>query len=326
MRRREFITLFGGAAVAWPVGAQAQQAGMPVIGFLAAGSPSDVNLVSAFFRQGLTEGGYVEGENLVIEYRWAEGHYDRLPALAADLVNRQVAVIVAVGGDPAALAAKAATATIPIVFNSGTDPVALGLVASLNRPAGNVTSVSMLSSMLLAKQLELLREVVPRAVTISFLVNPNNPNTEERTTEMQEAVRAVGQRLHVVTASVEAELEPAFSTIERRAGALIVPADPFFANQRDHLIALADRYALPASYPFREDAVAGGLMSYGPIRADVFRLVGIYTGRILKGAKPADLPVQQSTKVELVINLKTAKTLGLTFPLPLLGRADEVIE
>jgi putative ABC transport system substrate-binding protein len=298
---------------------------MPVIGFLAAGSPSDVNLVSAF-RQGLKEGGYVEGDNLVIEYRWAEGHYDRLPALAADLVNRQVAVIATGGGDPAALAAKAATATIPIVFNSGTDPVTLGLVASLNRPAGNVTGVSMLSSMLLAKQLELLREVVPTAVTISFLVNPNNPNTEERTTEMQEAVRAVGQRLHVVTASVEAELEPAFATIERRAGALIVPADPFFANQRDHLIALADRYALPASYPFREDAVAGGLMSYGPIRADVFRLVGIYTGRILKGAKPADLPVQQSTKVELVINLKTAKTLGLTFPLPLLGRADEVIE
>jgi putative ABC transport system substrate-binding protein len=325
MRRREFITLFGGAAVSWPVALRAQQPAMPVIGFLAAGSPSDVNLVSAF-RQGLKEGGYVEGENLVIEYRWAEGHYDRLPALAADLVNRQVAVIVAVGGDPAALAAKAATATIPIVFNSGTDPVALGLVASLNRPAGNVTGVSMLSSMLLAKQLELLREVVPRAVTISFLVNPNNPNTEERTTEMQEAVRAVGQRLHVVTASVEAELEPAFATIQGHARVLIVPADPFFANQRDHLIALADRYALPASYPFREDAVAGGLMSYGPIRADVFRLVGIYTGRILKGAKPADLPVQQSTKVELVINLKTAKTLGLTFPLPLLGRADDVIE
>jgi putative tryptophan/tyrosine transport system substrate-binding protein len=326
MRRRDVLSLLGGSAVSWPVGARAQQPAMPVIGFLAAGSPSDVNLVMSAFRQGLKEGGYVEGENLVIEYRWAEGHYDRLPALAADLVNRQVAVIATTGGDPAALAAKAATATIPIVFNSGTDPVTLGLVASLNRPAGNVTGVSMLSSMLLAKQLELLREVVPTAVTISFLVNPNNRNTEERTTEMQEAVRAVGQRLHVVTASVEAELEPAFATIERLAGALIVPADPFFANQRDHLIALADRYALPASYPFREDTVAGGLMSYGPIRTDVFRLVGIYTGRILKGAKPADLPVQQSTKVELVINLKTAKALGLTFPLSLLGRADEVIE
>jgi putative tryptophan/tyrosine transport system substrate-binding protein len=326
MRRRDILSLLGGAAVSWPVALRAQQPAMPVIGFLAAGSPSDVNLVSVAFRQGLKEGGYVEGENLVIEYRWAEGHYDRLPALAADLVNRQVAVIVAVGGDPAALAAKAATATIPIVFNSGTDPVALGLVASLNRPAGNVTGVSMLSSMLLAKQLELLREVVPTAVTISFLVNPNNPNTEERTTEMQEAVRAVGQRLHVVTVSVEAELEPAFATIERRAGALIVPADPFFANQRDHLIALADRYALPASYPFREDAVAGGLMSYGPPRADVFRLVGIYTGRILKGAKPADLPVQQSTKIELIINLNTAKALGLTLPITVLGRADEVIE
>ena len=326
MNRRELIALLGGTAVSWPLGARAQQTAVPVVGFLHSASPGPYASLLAAFHQGLGEVGYIEGKNVSIEYRWAQGHYDQLPALAADLVNRQVAVIAVGGGDPAALAAKAATATIPIVLYTGTDPVTLGLVASLNRPGGNVTGVSILSSILVAKQLELLRELVPSAVTISFLVNPNNPNTEERTREMQEAVRAVGQRLHVVTASVEAELEPAFATIERRAGALIVPADPFFANQRDHLIALADRYALPASYPFREDAVAGGLMSYGPIRADVFRLVGIYTGRILKGAKPADLPVQQSTKVELVINLKTAKTLGLTFPLPLLGRADEVIE
>jgi putative ABC transport system substrate-binding protein len=324
IERRKFLATLGAAA--WPLAARAQQPAMPVIGFLSARAPGESANVVAAFRQGLNEAGYIEGQNAQIAFRWAEGRYDRLPALAADLVNRQVAVIAVSGGDPAALAAKAATATIPIVCYTGTDPVTLGLVASLNRPSGNVTGVSILSSRLVAKQLELLRELVPTAVTISFLVNPNNPNTEERTREMQEAVRAVGQRLHVVTASVEAELEPAFATIERRAGALIVPADPFFTSQRDRLVALAARYALPASYPFREYAVAGGLMSYGPSLADVFRLVGIYTGQILKGAKPADLPVQQSTKVELVINLKTAKTLGLTFPLPLLGRADEAIE
>jgi putative tryptophan/tyrosine transport system substrate-binding protein len=323
IERRKFLATLGAAA--WPLAARAQQPAMPVIGFLSARAPGESANVVAAFRQGLNEAGYIEGQNAHIAFRWAEGRYDRLPALAADLVSRQVAVIAVSGGDPAALAAKAATATIPIVCYTGTDPVTLGLVASLNRPSGNVTGVSILSSRLVAKQLELLRELVPTAVTISFLVNPNNPNTEERTREMQEAVRAVGQRLHVVTASVEAELEPAFATIERRA-ALIVPADPFFTSQRDRLVALAARYALPASYPFREYAVAGGLMSYGPSLADVFRLVGIYTGRILKGAKPADLPVQQSTKVELVINLKTAKTLGLTFPLPLLGRADEAIE
>jgi putative tryptophan/tyrosine transport system substrate-binding protein len=325
VRRRTFIAGLGGAA-AWPVVARAQQPAIPVVGFLNPGSPARfIDLVAAF-QKGLKEAGYVASEKVTIEYRWAEGYFDRLPMMAADLVNRQVAVIAAVGGDPAALAAKAATATIPIVFNTGTDPVKLGLVGNLNRPGGNVTGVSILSSMLLPKQLELLCELVPSATTISFLVNPNNPATEERVKEMQEAVRAVGRRLQVVTAGAEAELGPAFATVEQHASALIVPADPFFTSHRDGLVSLAARHALPASYPFREYAVAGGLMSYGTSLSDVYRLVGIYIGRILKGEKPGDLPVMQSTKVEFVINLKTAKALGLTFPITLLGRADEVIE
>ena len=257
-KRREFIALLGGAAVAWPLIARAQQPAMPVIGLLSARSLATDTPLIAVFRQGLNETGFVEGRNVAVDYRWTEGRYDRLAGLAADLVRRQVAVIVVIGGDPAALAAKAATAIIPIVFNSGTDPVKLGLVSSLNRPGGNLTGVSFLSSLLLAKQLELLRELVPAATTIGFLVNPNNPNTEVRTREMQETVRAVGRQLHVVRASTEGELEPALATAQQRASALVIAADPFFVDRRDQLVALAARYALPASYPFREDAMAGG--------------------------------------------------------------------
>jgi putative ABC transport system substrate-binding protein len=324
MRRREFITLLGGAT-AWPFAARAQQSAMPVIGFLNSGAPGLYPHYVRAFHQGLREAGFVEGRNVAIEYRWAEDQYDRLPAFAADLVRRQVTVIFANG--PAALLAKAATTTIPIVFATAVDPVAVGLVGSLNRPGGNLTGVTTLNVEVGPKQLELLHELVPTAAIIAALVNPTGPGAENQTRDLPMAARALGLQLHVLEASTERDFDAAFANlIQLRAGALVIAQDAFFSSQSAQLATLTVRHAVPAIHPQREFAAAGGLMSYGGSFADAYRLVGIYTGRILKGEKPSDLPVQQATKVELIINLKTAKALGLSVPLPLIGRADEVIE
>jgi putative tryptophan/tyrosine transport system substrate-binding protein len=326
MRRRELITLLGGAA-AWPLAARAQQPAMPVIGFLNGASAVEWSPFVAAFRQGLSEIGYVEGQNVAIEFRWAEGHYDRLPALASDLVRAGVALIVATGGSTSALAAKQTTTTIPIVFSTGGDPVKEGLVTSVNRPGGNLTGVSVLTTGLAAKRLEILHEVVPNASVIGVLINPNSVSAQTQSAIVQDAGRSMSQKVFILHASSEQDFEAVFATIvQTQIDALIVGADPFFSSKRDQLITLVARYRIPAIYEWREYVQAGGLMSYGSNLADGYHQIGIYAGRILKGEKPGDLPIVQSTKVEFAINLKTAKVLGVTVPLPLLGRADEVIE
>jgi len=328
MRRREFIALLGGAAAAWPLAARAQQPALPVIGFLGSASPDLYAVRLSAFRQGLKQAGYVEGQNVAIEYRWADGHYDRLPVLAAELVHRRVTVIVAGGGTPSVVAAKAATATIPIVFETATDPVQLGLVASLNRPGGNLTGVTNLNVEVGPKRLELLRELMPTAIIIAVLVNPTSGVLAEQVLhELEAAAPAFGMQLHALPASTERDLDTVFAALgQLRADALVIAPDIFFLAHTEQLGALALRHAVPAISSNRAFVTAGGLMSYGTSEADSYRLVGISAGKILRGEKPGDIPVQQATKVELIINLKTAKALGLTVPLPLLGRADEVIE
>jgi len=325
MRRREFISLLGGAAAAWPLVVRAQQPAIPVIGYLDLQPPAHVGIDP--FRRGLSESGYVEGRNVAIEYRWADGKYDRLPALATDLVRSQVAVIAACATSAPGLAAKAATSTIPIVFQTGGDPVQDGLVASMNRPGGNVTGVSRLAVTIAPKRLELMRELSPKATVIGLLVNPTNPRSELVVQQIEEAARALGLRLHVLKVSTEGELDSVFaSLVQLGVGALLVAQEPSYFRWREQIIALAARHAIPATYGQREYPTAGGLMSYDASVADSFRQVGLYVGRILNGEKPADMPVQQPTKFELVINLKTAKALGLDVPPTLLARADEVIE
>jgi putative ABC transport system substrate-binding protein len=324
--RREFIATLGGAA-AWPLAARAQKSAMPVIGFLNSGSADAFAHLAAAFRQGLQEAGYVEGQNVVIEYRWAEGRYDLLPLLAADLVKRQANVIAATGGEQSVVAAKAATTRTPIVFTAGGDPVRQGLVSSLNRPGGNLTGVYFQTGAIESKRLGLLRDLVPNTAIIGVLLNPNSPAAEPELRDIPDAARAVGQKIVILEANNEQGIDATFATLAKRhIGALLVASDPLFSNRRDQIVALAARYSLPTTYYSREFTAAGGLMSYGANLADAFRQAGIYTARVLNGEKPADLPVMQPTKFELVINLQTGRSLGLTIPDKLLALADEVIE
>jgi putative tryptophan/tyrosine transport system substrate-binding protein len=325
MGRRDFITVLGSAAVSWPLAASAQQAAMPVIGFLRSTTAADSTALVTAFRQGLKETGYIEGQNVTIEYRWGEGRNDRLPALVADLISHKVAVVV--GNHNAALAAKSVTITVPIVVVTGADPVRDGLVASLNRPGGNVTGVSFLTIELGAKRLDLLRQLVPKAATIAMLVYPDTPDTEAERSQVQAAAQAIGQQLIVLDLKTDRDIETAFTTlVQRGAGALLVGTGAFTYSHRERIVTLAAQHAVPAIYSLREDVAAGGLMSYAASITDAYRQAGIYTGRILKGEKPTDLPVMEPTKFELIINLKTAKALGLTVPDKLLALADEVIE
>ena len=325
MRRREFITLLGGAVAAWPLRVHAQQAPMPVIGYMSARAPDDSTHLLAAFRRGLAEGGYVEGQNLSIEYRWARGQYDLLPAMAADLVSRRVSVLVAVGGDPSPRAAKRATSTIPIVFGVGGDPVSEGLVESFNRPGGNATGDTVYTNIMEPKRLGLLRDLAPGVPLIGVLLNPSF--TPYQLPQIEEAARSIDQRILVAKASTDGELAAAFEALTvARVGALLVAGDPYFDTRRDRLVAFAERQRLPAIYQFREYAVAGGLLSYGVDITDAYRRRGVYTARVLKGEKPADLPVLQPTKFELVINLKTAKQIDLTIPPEVLARANRLIK
>jgi putative ABC transport system substrate-binding protein len=327
MRRREFIAFVGCTAATWSLAARAEQSAMPVIGFLNSASPQPfANYVSGF-RVGLKQTGYIGGQNVTIEFRWAEGHYDSLPEMAADLVRRKVAVLVSTGGSPSVMAAKAATATIPIVFTIGIDPIHLGIVTSLSRPGGNITGVNLFATQMETKRLGLLRALIPGVQLIAVLLNPNEPNYAFQLRDVQESAVAIGQQLHILRASNVSDFDAAFATaVQLRAGAMLVSSDPFFNSQRDKIVALAARYSIPAIYEWREYALAGGLMSYGTNISDGYRQAGVYAGRILKGEKPADLPVVQSARFELVINLKTAKALGIEVPPNLSAEADEIIE